>query len=116
MWPYYRQKTAAAAICEAPEPRVQAPWFWSTQGKNKMQMVGIKGMATQWVIRQDHTADVPTATALGFNDDNQLMAAQCLNNPKRFCRQPQILGHRACTRDIQALADASLSLKEAFSA
>ena len=108
-------KTAAAAICGAPEPRVQAPWFWSTQGKNKMQMVGIKGMATQWVIRQDHTADVPTATALGFNDDNQLMAAQCLNNPKDFAASRKFWG-TAPTGDIQALADASLSLKEAFSA
>ena len=74
-------KTAAAAICGAAEPRVQAPWFWSPRAK-QMQM-GIKGMATQWVIRQI-MADVPTATALGFNDDNQLMAAQCLNNPKDF--------------------------------
>ena len=108
-------KTAAAAICNASAPRVQAPWFWSTQGKNKMQMVGIKGMATQWVLRQDHAADVPTATALGFNNQNQLMAAQCLNNPKDFAASRKFWGS-APNGDIQDLADASVSLKEAFSA
>ena len=106
-------KTAAAAICNVPAPRPLAPWFWSTQGKNKLQMVGIKNFATQWVLRHDKNAEMPTATALGFNDKQELVAAQCLNNTKDFAASRKFWG-RQPSLNIKALTDSKLALKEAF--
>ena len=76
-------------------------------------MVGIKNFATQWVLRHDKNAEMPTATALGFNDKQELVAAQCLNNTKDFAASRKFWG-RQPSLNIRALTDSKLALKEAF--
>ncbi|MEM8772540.1 MAG: FAD-dependent oxidoreductase [Pseudomonadota bacterium] len=47
-------KTAAAAICGAPEPYRQVPWFWSDQYDVKLQTVGVcAGRYESEIVRGD---------------------------------------------------------------
>ena len=108
-------KQAAAHICDKPSPRVMAPWFWSNQGMNRLQMVGIKPHAVRWVVREtsDGNGGLPIATALGIDAQGRLAVAQCLNNAKDFAASRKFWRHEIKVSDDE-LTDPGLALKEAF--
>lgn len=101
--------TAAAVLLGRPVPDPNAPWFWSDQGDQKLQIAGLIGGHTSMLVRVD--PDRPRRrVALYFRDD-ALIAAECLNAPADFValRSALCRGQRP---DPESLSDISVPLKK----
>ncbi|MEO9326713.1 NAD(P)/FAD-dependent oxidoreductase [Gordonia aurantiaca] len=100
---------AASVIAGTEAPRRQPPWFWSDQGDQKLQIVGLVGGHTSVLVRED--PDRPRRkVALYFRDD-ELIAAECLNSPADFMVLRSALG-RGLRPSRDLLADTSVPLKK----
>ncbi|MGW4119612.1 NAD(P)/FAD-dependent oxidoreductase [Nocardia sp. NPDC004711] len=100
---------AAMVLLGEPSPQPTAPWFWSDQGDQKLQIVGLIGGHTSMLVRVDpHRPQ--RRVALYFADD-ALVAAECLNSPADFVvlRAALSRGHRP---GPAALADVTIPLKK----
>ncbi|AGS35357.1 FAD-dependent pyridine nucleotide-disulfide oxidoreductase [Corynebacterium maris DSM 45190] len=71
-------KHVAKVILEGPSPYRATPWFWSTQGRYRLQMTGI--VRTDDEVRVTGDPDKGKFTVLAFRD-NVLVAAESLNSP-----------------------------------
>lgn len=101
--------TAAAVLLGLPVPERHAPWFWSDQGDQKLQIAGLAGGHTSMLVRVD-PARPRRRVALYFADD-ALVAAECLNSPADFVALRSALG-RGYRPGPQALSDNTVPLKK----
>ncbi len=104
------QATAAAAVLLGTEPPVRpAPWFWSDQGAQKLQIVGLSGGHGEVVHRTDPKR--PDRQVSLYFSDGRLAAAECLNSPADFMTLRTALnrGHRP---PPEVFADESVPIKK----
>ncbi|NKY54382.1 NAD(P)/FAD-dependent oxidoreductase [Nocardia vermiculata] len=100
---------AAATLLGDPCPQRPAPWFWSDQGDQKLQIAGLIDGHTSMLVRTDPQRP-NRRVALHFIDD-ALVGAECLNSPAEFVALRSALsrGHRPGPKD---LADTAVPLKK----
>ncbi|TYQ10274.1 UNVERIFIED_ORG: 3-phenylpropionate/trans-cinnamate dioxygenase ferredoxin reductase subunit [Gordonia westfalica J30] len=104
------QATVAASVIAGTEvPPRGTPWFWSDQGDQKLQIVGLIGGHTSVLVRVDPQRP-RRRVALYFADD-ALVAAECLNSPADFVALRSALG-RGYRPSADMLADMSIPLKK----
>ncbi|MGW5381214.1 NAD(P)/FAD-dependent oxidoreductase [Nocardia sp. NPDC003963] len=101
-------EVAAAALVGSAAPVPAVPWFWSDQGDQKLQIVGLIGDYTSVVVRTD--PDRPRRRVALYFTDDALIAAECLNAPADFVALRAALGRGHRPRP-EALADSSIPLK-----
>ncbi|MBF6347524.1 FAD-dependent oxidoreductase [Nocardia flavorosea] len=102
-------EVAAAVLAGSTAAASAAPWFWSDQGDQKLQIVGLTGDHCTVVVRTD--PDKPRRrVALYFTGDT-LVAAECLNAPADFVALRAALG-RGDRPGPNMLSDSSIPLKK----
>ncbi len=105
-------KTAAAAICGAPSPYDQAPWFWSDQYDVKLQTVGIgPGRADREIVRG--AIDDKAFSVFYFRGET-LLAVDSVNRPADHMIARKIIATGAAATPA-AVADPSFDLKSLIS-
>ncbi|MFJ6095676.1 NAD(P)/FAD-dependent oxidoreductase [Williamsia muralis] len=100
---------AASVIAGLEVPARGTPWFWSDQGDQKLQIVGLVGGHTSVLVRVDPERP-GRRVALYFADD-ALVAAECLNSPADFVALRAALRRGFCP-SAGVLADTSVPLKK----
>ena len=100
-------KTCAAAICGAPKPYAQAPWFWSDQYDLKLQTVGLSQGFDEEILRGDPD---DRKFAVFYLREGELIAVDTVNMPAEFMASKMLIG-KVKTVDQAALADPAFSLK-----
>ncbi|WP_260684388.1 NAD(P)/FAD-dependent oxidoreductase [Rhodococcus sp. KBS0724] len=83
---------AARTIAGKPSSLRGIPWFWSDQGKYKLQIAGLIEGYDQTVTRTD-PARPHRLTSLYFRE-RTLIAAECVNSPADFLTLKSALGSR----------------------
>lgn len=101
-------RQAAAAICGKPEPKPEAPWFWSDQYDLKLQIAGMPFDVDQIVVRGD-PAD--RKFAIFHLSQGRVQAVEAINSAPDFMIGKQWLVSRREVDPVR-LADTSLSIKE----
>jgi 3-phenylpropionate/trans-cinnamate dioxygenase ferredoxin reductase subunit len=101
-------RQAAAAICGKPEPKPEAPWFWSDQYDLKLQIAGLPFDVDQVVVRGD-PAD--RKFAIFHLSQGRVQAVEAINSAPDFMVGKQWLVSRREVDPVR-LADTSLSIKE----
>ncbi|MGW4068115.1 NAD(P)/FAD-dependent oxidoreductase [Nocardia grenadensis] len=102
-------EVAAAVLAGSAVPASAAPWFWSDQGDQKLQIVGLIGEYTSVVVRTD--PERPRRQVALYFADQSLVAAECLNAPADFVALRAALG-RGCRPGPEVLSDSSIPLKK----
>ncbi|MDS1116501.1 FAD-dependent oxidoreductase [Gordonia westfalica] len=100
---------AASVIAGLEVPSRGTPWFWSDQGDQKLQIVGLIGGHTSALLRVD--PDRPRRRVALYFADEELVAAECLNSPADFVALRSALGRGSCPSP-DVLADLSVPLKK----
>ncbi|MDR8394719.1 FAD-dependent oxidoreductase [Paraburkholderia sp. USG1] len=101
-------RAAAAVLCGKPRANGSIPWFWSDQYDLKLQMVGLSEGYDRCILR----GAVETRSFCAFYlRDGMLIAADAVNRPMEFMLSKRAVG-KAGPLDVEALADASIPLKE----
>jgi 3-phenylpropionate/trans-cinnamate dioxygenase ferredoxin reductase subunit len=91
------------------------PWFWSDQGKVKLQIAGLMQDADEFVVKGD--LDKPAFSIFCFRQQN-LIGVECINRPMDFISAKQLLssGRTVTSSRVQDPAfDLKAYLKEAAS-
>ncbi|MEV0354856.1 FAD-dependent oxidoreductase [Nocardia sp. NPDC050697] len=101
--------TAAAVLLGLPLPDRGAPWFWSDQGDQKLQITGLIGGHTSMLVRMD--PERPRRRVALYFADDALIAAECLNSPADFVALRSALG-RGQRPGPEALSDTRVPLKK----
>ncbi|WP_280397131.1 NAD(P)/FAD-dependent oxidoreductase [Nocardia carnea] len=102
-------EVAAAVLAGSAAPPSAAPWFWSDQGDQKLQIVGLIGDYRSVVVRTD--PDKPRRKVALYFGDEGLVAAECLNAPADFVALRAALG-RGHRPGPEVLSDNSIPLKK----
>ncbi|MEU1525487.1 FAD-dependent oxidoreductase [Nocardia rhamnosiphila] len=101
--------TAAAVLLGRAIPKRTAPWFWSDQGDQKLQITGLIGGHTSMLVRVD--PERPRRRVALYFSGGALVAAECLNSPADF-----VVLRAALARDHrpgpEALSDTGVPLKK----
>ncbi len=100
-------KVAAYSITGRQEEYVSIPWFWSNQGDLKLQIAGLSKGYDQRVVRR---YDKPDKLAVLYYRAEQLIAADCVNDPLDFMAVKSALAQRS-NIPAAAAADCSVMLK-----
>jgi 3-phenylpropionate/trans-cinnamate dioxygenase ferredoxin reductase subunit len=74
-------KAVASAICGAPKPYHQVPWFWSDQYDVKLQIAGVPLEIDQKVLRGD---DSTNSFAWFYFTGDKLTGVTAVNRPAEF--------------------------------
>ena len=74
-------KVAAATLAGAPAPYDAVPWFWSDQGKLKLQIAGLSAGFDQTVLRGDPAAE---RFSVLYYRGGQLLAVHAVNSPRDY--------------------------------
>ncbi|MBF6079550.1 NAD(P)/FAD-dependent oxidoreductase [Nocardia beijingensis] len=101
--------TAAAVLLGRPVPDRAAPWFWSDQGDQKLQITGLIGGHTSMLVRVD--PERPRRRVALYFAGAALVAAECLNSPADFVALRSALG-RGYRPGPDDLSDTSIPLKK----
>ena len=102
-------KQATAAICGAPSPAPEVPWFWSDQYDLKLQIAGLPFGAQQMVLRGDPSAARFAVFQLDARD--RMLAVEAVNAPPEFMGGRLLIASGARV-DRARLADPSTSMKQ----
>lgn len=105
-------KRAAAAICAAPAPKPEVPWFWSDQFDLKLQTAGLIGAQDTTITR---AGDTETPRSFFHLADGVLIAADCINDPQSFMAAKLMIEKRA-RPDPARLADPAIAMKDVMKA
>jgi 3-phenylpropionate/trans-cinnamate dioxygenase ferredoxin reductase subunit len=106
-------KQAAAAICGAPQPQPELPWFWSDQYDLKLQIAGLPFDVARTVVRGRPAERSFAVFQLDAQD--RIRAVEAVNLPDAFMAGRQlIVGAR--TVDLAALADPAIKMKAILAA
>jgi 3-phenylpropionate/trans-cinnamate dioxygenase ferredoxin reductase subunit len=99
--------TLAKTLTGAPAPYGELPWFWSIQGKHKLQIAGIAGIP-------DHTVQRGNPATGKFSlfcfHQGTLTAVESVNSPADHLAARRILTHQMSLTPEQA-ADPGFNLK-----
>ena len=98
---------AAKAVCGAPEPYTNVPWFWSEQYDFRLQSVGLSRGHDRVVVRGD--CDVP-GFSLIYLKEGRVIALDCVNNVKDYVQGRTLVTNGSIVPPDQ-LADTSVLLK-----
>ena len=98
-------RVTASNMLRGSKSYASIPWFWSNQYEHKLQMVGFSKDSDQSVVGGDMESKSFTVFYL---NDGSIIAADSVNNPKKFMASKQLVGKKA---SIEALADKSIELK-----
>jgi 3-phenylpropionate/trans-cinnamate dioxygenase ferredoxin reductase subunit len=74
-------KVAAATLAGAPAPYDAVPWFWSDQGKLKLQIAGLSAGFDQTVLRGDPAAE---RFSVLYYRGGRLLAVHAVNSPRDY--------------------------------
>ena len=74
-------KAVASAICGAPKPYHQVPWFWSDQYDVKLQIAGVPNKIDSKVLRGD---DSTNSFAWFYFTGDKLTGVTAINRPAEF--------------------------------
>ena len=105
-------KRAAAAICGAPAPKPEVPWFWSDQFDLKLQTAGLIGTQDTTITRG---GDAETPRSFFHFADGVLIAADCINDPQSFMAAKMMIQKRS-KPDLGALSDSGVPMKDVMKA
>lgn len=105
-------KRAAAAICGAPAPKPEVPWFWSDQFDLKLQTAGLIGTQDTTITRG---GDAETPRSFFHLADGVLIAADCINDPQSFMAAKMMIQKRA-RPELAALANPAIAMKDVMKA
>jgi len=81
-------KVAATLIMGAPRPYVGVPWFWSDQGRLKLQLAGLRHPDDASVVRRVEDA---SRLVVGHYRARRLVAVEAANAPADFMALRKIL-------------------------
>jgi 3-phenylpropionate/trans-cinnamate dioxygenase ferredoxin reductase component len=99
-------KAAAATLCGQHKPYHALPWFWSDQYNIKLQIAGMNRGYERVIIRGVPATDQFVAW---YMKGNQVLAADCINNPKEFMIAKKIIGKKVQVKDSD-LANTGIDL------
>ncbi|MCV6614626.1 MAG: FAD-dependent oxidoreductase [Cellvibrionaceae bacterium] len=100
-------KTAAASICGKQLDNHSHPWFWSDQYDIKLQIAGFNLGYDRVLVRGDSDSK---CFSVWYFKGQQLLAADCINNPKEFMQAKQLLANNINPSDAQ-ITDPEFDLK-----
>jgi 3-phenylpropionate/trans-cinnamate dioxygenase ferredoxin reductase component len=106
---FEQAKTAAANICGRALQHDRIPWFWSDQYEHKLQIVGLSQDYDRVILRGDPATH---SFSCCYLRGKELLALDAVNLPRDFMAAKKVIAERA-PLDLDRLADASLSLKDA---
>jgi 3-phenylpropionate/trans-cinnamate dioxygenase ferredoxin reductase subunit len=106
---FEQAKCAAANMAGRDVVHDKVPWFWSDQFDLKLMIAGLNFDYDQAIVRGDPDT---RAFSCCYLRGRELLAIDCVNNPKDFMAGKKLIGDRA-QFDLDKLADASVALKEA---
>ena len=106
-------KVAAATLNGKPTPHHSLPWFWSDQYECKLQIAGISRGYDEIVVRGNPTvaADKKAQFCVFYFHRGQLIAADCINQPREFMLAKQWLQQRH-TPEKTKLSDPGYALSK----
>ncbi len=105
-------KAVASAICGAPKPYHQVPWFWSDQYDVKLQIAGVPTQIDSKVLRGD---DSSNSFAWFYFTGDKLTGVTAVNRPAEFMAGRMLIEKSLkgeVTADPAKLADEALKPKE----
>ena len=105
-------KAVASAICGAPKPYHQVPWFWSDQYDVKLQIAGVPTQIDNKVLRGD---DSSNSFAWFYFTDDKLTGVTAVNRPAEFMAGRMLIEKSLkgdVTADPDKLADEDMKPKE----
>ena len=105
-------KVAAATLAGAPAPYDAVPWFWSDQGKLKLQIAGLSAGFDQTVLRGDPAAE---RFSVHYYRHGRLLAVHAVTSPRDYLAVRRAL---AAGQEIppEAAADPETPLRPAGAA
>lgn len=105
-------KAVASAICGAPKPYHQVPWFWSDQYDVKLQIAGVPSEIDSKVLRGD---DSTNSFAWFYFTGDKLTGVTAVNRPAEFMAGRMLI-EKSLKGEVMAdpnkLADEALKPKE----
>ena len=104
-------KAVASAICGAPKPYHQVPWFWSDQYDVKLQIAGLPTKIDQKILRGDDTSN---SFAWFYFSGDKLTGVTAVNRPAEFMAGRMLIEKSAkgeASIDMDALADEGVKPK-----
>lgn len=105
-------KAVASAICGAPKPYHQVPWFWSDQYDVKLQIAGVPLQVDNKVLRGD---DSSNSFAWFYFTGDKLTGVTAVNRPAEFMAGRMLI-EKAAKEDIKLdparLANETIKPKE----
>ena len=105
-------KAVASAICGAPKPYHQVPWFWSDQYDVKLQIAGVPTQIDKKVLRGD---DASNSFAWFYFTGDKLTGVTAVNRPAEFMAGRMLIEKSLkgeVTADPAKLADEDMKPKE----
>ena len=105
-------KAVASAICGAPKPYHQVPWFWSDQYDVKLQIAGVPLQIDSKVLRGD---DSTNSFAWFYFTDDKLTGVTAVNRPAEFMAGRMLIEKSLkgeLTADPDKLANEDMKPKE----
>lgn len=105
-------KAVASAICGAPKPYHQVPWFWSDQYDVKLQIAGVPTQIDSKVLRGD---DSSNSFAWFYFTGDKLTGVTAINRPAEFMAGRMLIEKSLkgeLTADPAKLADENMKPKE----
>jgi 3-phenylpropionate/trans-cinnamate dioxygenase ferredoxin reductase subunit len=105
-------KAVASAICGAPKPYHQVPWFWSDQYDVKLQIAGVPTQIDNKVLRGD---DSTNSFAWFYFTGDKLTGVTAVNRPAEFMAGRMLIEKSLkgdATADPDKLADEYMKPKE----
>jgi 3-phenylpropionate/trans-cinnamate dioxygenase ferredoxin reductase subunit len=105
-------KAVASAICGAPKPYHQVPWFWSDQYDVKLQIAGVPLEIDQKVLRGD---DSTNSFAWFYFTGDKLTGVTAVNRPAEFMAGRMLIEKSLkgeAIADPAKLADEAMKPKE----
>ena len=105
-------KAVASAICGAPKPYHQVPWFWSDQYDVKLQIAGVPTQIDSKVLRGD---DSSNSFAWFYFTGDKLTGVTAINRPAEFMAGRMLIEKSLkgeLSADPAKLADEDMKPKE----
>jgi 3-phenylpropionate/trans-cinnamate dioxygenase ferredoxin reductase subunit len=102
-------RQAASAICGRPAPKPEVPWFWSDQGKLRIQIAGLRHAVVYTVIRGDPVSGRFAVFHLGA--DEVVRCVEAVNSAPEFMMGKSFIAQSCCI-DREKLSDTRVSIRD----
>jgi 3-phenylpropionate/trans-cinnamate dioxygenase ferredoxin reductase component len=102
-------KQAAADLCGRSPPAPEAPWFWSDQYDDRLQIAGLPFDVAETVVRNDPASG--SLAIFHLTEDGTIQTVEAVNAPAEFMAGRMMIARRK--RVLAArLADVSCSMRD----